>query len=322
MLHLPVFAQDLFNYTATTLVHCHECKAEEEPCNEEGPIVALTVANAAASTLEISLGKAFGKALKKADGVCMKCKGERLIFERKDTRHDAHCLVLHLERFSGGGPKKTDHVKFEEVLQLHGAQYDLKAVIVHGGISIADGRFFAVVRGSAAWWLCDDARVEETTAAEVLQMQAYILFYVRSPPPLPEGEDPLSQPSTGEEAPARAKGRASAAKKTRGQVAGPPVDQVDEAAGPSAGGPSGTAAQAALNKGMQWCWACGSGSVIKQIPAGPKAAVKHCEEAKHSACPHHQQMLEEEQKKLEEKKQKRDEKDKKKKETAKKQKRE
>jgi hypothetical protein len=57
--------------------------------------------------------------------------------------------------------------------------YKLVAVVVHVGQSIDNGHYIAYVRRGKRWYLADDRLIIECAIEDVLQQQAYILFYER-----------------------------------------------------------------------------------------------------------------------------------------------
>ena len=62
--------------------------------------------------------------------------------------------------------------------------YDLCGLIVHRGTSVHNGHYMAYVMPSPTqkrWFLCNDATVTPTSAHIVLEQQAYVLLYRRSP---------------------------------------------------------------------------------------------------------------------------------------------
>lgn len=90
-----------------------------------------------------------------------------------------------------GSAKIEGHVKFEEIFDLQpyltqGLQAKhsnmmcrLFAVIVHSGKSSHSGHYIAYVRNHSKneWWKMDDARVMVVTKEEVMNAEAYMLFY-------------------------------------------------------------------------------------------------------------------------------------------------
>ena len=56
-------------------------------------------------------------------------------------------------------------------------QYDLYGVIVHEGESPHSGHYYAYVKHKTEWLHLDDKNVRTATSEEVLNQQAYVLFY-------------------------------------------------------------------------------------------------------------------------------------------------
>lgn len=95
--------------------------------------------------------------------------------------------------FSGksGSAKIEGHSKFEQVLDLkpylteemqkkHSKMFcRLFAVIVHAGKSSHSGHYISYVRNIAKneWWKMDDARITVASVSEVMNAEAYMLFY-------------------------------------------------------------------------------------------------------------------------------------------------
>lgn len=90
-----------------------------------------------------------------------------------------------------GSAKVEGHSKFEQVLDLKPYMTDdlqkkdgkmlcrLFAVVVHAGKNSHSGHYISYVRNVAKneWWKMDDARVTVATHAEVMNAEAYMLFY-------------------------------------------------------------------------------------------------------------------------------------------------
>ncbi|GFH22714.1 ubiquitin carboxyl-terminal hydrolase, partial [Haematococcus lacustris] len=151
---------------------------------------------------------------------CDRCK--RLVRATKalSIHHEPNILVVHLKRFDALSlcSKISRHVDFGHTLDLapyscaaaaassgkagakvngtangHGgttsAHYVLQGLVVHQGGSLHSGHYLAYVRdGTGRFWCANDATVTASTAAEVLQQQAYLLFFSRTelrslPPP-------------------------------------------------------------------------------------------------------------------------------------------
>lgn len=90
-----------------------------------------------------------------------------------------------------GSAKIEGHIKFELFFDLHPYLTSelqekhknmfcrLFAVIVHAGKNSHSGHYIAYVRNIAVneWWKMDDGRVTAASVSEVLQAEAYMLFY-------------------------------------------------------------------------------------------------------------------------------------------------
>lgn len=139
-----------------------------------------------------------------------KDKGEGIYMVKRDTikriliDRVPPILTIHLKRFSqdarGRLTKLGGHVNFQEILDLRPYMdsrcikdrsfYCLVGVVEHSG-SMSGGHYVAYVRGDGrgsktstgssstgqAWFYASDAYVREVSLAEVLQSEAYILFY-------------------------------------------------------------------------------------------------------------------------------------------------
>ena len=113
-------------------------------------------------------------------------------------------LVLHLKRFTydqHGSHKVLRHLSFEQTLRVQrshladgcaGARpkaapaYTLVAVVAHHGHTLGGGHYTCDVHvpsaggGTSEWYHCDDNRVRKVMASDVMQRQAYVLFYERA----------------------------------------------------------------------------------------------------------------------------------------------
>jgi ubiquitin carboxyl-terminal hydrolase 22/27/51 len=58
------------------------------------------------------------------------------------------------------------------------AMYSLYAVIEHRG-SLESGHYVSYVKHNHKWFLCDDEYIYQTSLEDVLQCQAYLLYYIR-----------------------------------------------------------------------------------------------------------------------------------------------
>ncbi|XP_037428865.1 uncharacterized protein LOC119294721 isoform X1 [Triticum dicoccoides] len=118
----------------------------------------------------------------------------------------APLLTIQLKRFdyshADRPDKLEDRVSFQDTLDIirfmdprhvedDEYKYCLVAVIVHSGPRLCDGHFFAYVRasqigcqqqesrGTPTWFRASDESITEVLLEEVLECQAYILFYER-----------------------------------------------------------------------------------------------------------------------------------------------
>ncbi|KAM0842437.1 hypothetical protein ACQ4PT_058371 [Festuca glaucescens] len=112
-------------------------------------------------------------------------------------------LTIQLKRFKYVSRRRSykleKHVSFQDVLNIKkfmdprcagddDCSYRLVAVIVHEGKELFEGHNYCYVRASSighergvthSWFCADDANVRKVYIEEVLQCQAYILFYQR-----------------------------------------------------------------------------------------------------------------------------------------------
>ncbi|VAI11700.1 unnamed protein product [Triticum turgidum subsp. durum] len=112
-------------------------------------------------------------------------------------------LTIQLKRFDyvtpGRSDKLDEHVRFHEILDITKFmdprcaaddvyKYWLVAVIVHKGSKLSEGHNYSYVRASSieqengithSWFCASDQNVVKVSLEEVLNCQAYILFYTR-----------------------------------------------------------------------------------------------------------------------------------------------
>lgn len=98
---------------------------------------------------------------------------------------------LSNRRAKSGSAKIEGHIKFEQIFDLKPYLTEdlqkskrnmfcrLFAVVVHAGKNSHSGHYIAYVRSLAKneWWRMDDARVTMASLEEVMQAEAYMLFY-------------------------------------------------------------------------------------------------------------------------------------------------
>ncbi|PNT70619.1 uncharacterized protein LOC100823751 [Brachypodium distachyon] len=136
-----------------------------------------------------------------------KQKGEKKIYRAATVRYDiskvAPLLIIQLKRFNYVHPdmpsKLGEHVSFQDTLDItkfmdpgnDEYKYCLAAVIVHDGPMLREGHNFAYVRarqlggqqqescGTPLWFCASDESITQVELKQVLECQAYILFYER-----------------------------------------------------------------------------------------------------------------------------------------------
>ena len=113
--------------------------------------------------------------------------------EKRFTVHRApNVATFQLKRFDYNrifGGKITKQITYPEILNLRpymseckgeAINYKLFAVLVHLGTTSNSGHYFCYVRNSNGnWYLMDDSRVSSASLNQVLDQQAYMLFYTR-----------------------------------------------------------------------------------------------------------------------------------------------
>jgi hypothetical protein len=155
------------------------------------------------SNIKTSLAN-FTKTVTTSDFECKRCQ------KRVDAALHRKCgvppplLLLHLLRFSQESIKKTDHVAFEQLLDLsfilsapHEKVYSLSSVVVHVGDTMESGHYYAyVLVGSGTWYKMDDNRVSVVTWDEVRKDNAYMLVYAEASPSIAAQEGSVSSGPT------------------------------------------------------------------------------------------------------------------------------
>jgi len=110
---------------------------------------------------------------------------------QRRSRSEISQLLNHDLGGKSGSAKVEGHSKFEQVLDLKPYMTDdlqrqegkmlcrLFSVVVHTGKNSHSGHYIAYVRNVAKneWWKMDDARVTIASTAEVMNAEAYMLFY-------------------------------------------------------------------------------------------------------------------------------------------------
>ncbi|OIW19497.1 hypothetical protein TanjilG_06952 [Lupinus angustifolius] len=122
---------------------------------------------------------------------CQKCKQKVKALKQLTIHKAPYVLMIHLKRFFAHDPglKIKKKVHFGCTLDLKpyvsgsydgDVKYSLYGVLVHSGSSTHSGHYYCYVRTSNnMWYTLDDNRVSHVSEREVLNQQAYMLFYVR-----------------------------------------------------------------------------------------------------------------------------------------------
>ncbi|XP_064789550.1 ubiquitin carboxyl-terminal hydrolase 42-like isoform X1 [Oncorhynchus masou masou] len=185
------FIHQVFGGYLRSRVKCFNCKAVSDTFDPY-----LDVA------LEIKTAPSITKALEQfvkpeqLDGEnayrCAKCKKMVPASKRFTIHRSANVLTISLKRFANyNGGKIAKDVRYAECLDLrpfmsqsHGEPqvYALYAVLVHSGFSCHAGHYYCYVKASnGQWYQLNDSSVLVSDIRSVLNQQAYVLFYIRSP---------------------------------------------------------------------------------------------------------------------------------------------
>ena len=206
----------LFRGKVESNVYCDSCHAKNstiDPIEDIGLEVTHT-SGSALSDLSSAFHR-FTKVEPLAEYKCDKCGKMGRATKQSRLASIPPILTLHLKRFrygsdgkpispplrrgrevsqlvgSSGSAKIEGHIKFLEIFDLKPFLTEemsatvknmfcrLFAVIVHAGKNSHSGHYIAYVRNISKneWWKMDDARVIRATSQEVLNAEAYMLFY-------------------------------------------------------------------------------------------------------------------------------------------------
>ncbi|KAL4624575.1 ubiquitin carboxyl-terminal hydrolase 42 [Arapaima gigas] len=185
------FVHQVFGGYLRSRVKCLNCKAVSDTFD---PFLDIA--------LEIKTAPNITKALEQfvkpeqLDGEnaykCTKCKKMVPASKRFTVHRSSNILTIALKRFANyNGGKIAKDVRYPEYLdmrpfmsQSHGEplHYLLYAVLVHSGFSCHAGHYYCYIKASnGQWYQMNDASVTVSDIRTVLNQQAYVLFYIRSP---------------------------------------------------------------------------------------------------------------------------------------------
>ncbi|XP_052467084.1 ubiquitin carboxyl-terminal hydrolase 42 [Carassius gibelio] len=185
------FVHQIFGGYLRSRVKCLNCKAVSDTFD---PYLDISLEIKTAQTLS----KAFEQFVKpeQLDGdnayKCSKCKKMVTASKRFTIHRSSNVLTISLKRFTNfNGGKITKDVRYTEYLDLrpfmsqsHGEPqiYALYAVLVHSGFSCHAGHYYCYIKASnGQWYQMNDSSVSLSDIRTVLNQQAYLLFYIRSP---------------------------------------------------------------------------------------------------------------------------------------------
>lgn len=181
----------IFGGRLRSQVKCRQCSYSS---NKFDPFLDLSLEILKADSLQKALANFTAAEL--LDGGekqyhCQRCK-QKVQAVKQLTIHKApYVLAIHLKRFYAHDPniKIKKKVRFDSALNLKpfvsgssdgDVKYSLYGVLVHSGFSTHSGHYYCYVRTSNnMWYTLDDTRVSHVGEQEVLNQQAYMLFYVR-----------------------------------------------------------------------------------------------------------------------------------------------
>ena len=123
---------------------------------------------------------------------CHRCKGSVSASKTFSIHRPPNVLTVQLKRFSAFmGNKISKDVTYPSKLNvgpyMSNAQkdrqqwYELYAVLVHSGYSCQSGHYYAYAKVANGQWYCfNDSSVYQVSSNQVLNQQAYLLFYHKS----------------------------------------------------------------------------------------------------------------------------------------------
>ncbi|XP_037259045.1 ubiquitin carboxyl-terminal hydrolase 36 isoform X2 [Falco rusticolus] len=136
--------------------------------------------------------------------MCDKCKKKVLASKQFTIHRPSNVLTISLKRFADfHGVKITKDVEYPEILNIrpylsqsngHPVLYKLYAVLVHSGYSCHSGHYYCYVKASnGQWYQMNDNLVRSSNIKVVLNQQAYLLFYLRTPNASKNPEWPIAK---------------------------------------------------------------------------------------------------------------------------------
>lgn len=124
---------------------------------------------------------------------CPQCKKKVAAVKRFTVARPPNVATIQFKRFDYNriyGGKITKKISYSATFNIRPYMcdskgspitYKLNAVLVHQGATSNSGHYYCYIKSSnGLWYLMDDERVVQVSLSQVLDQQAYILFYVRS----------------------------------------------------------------------------------------------------------------------------------------------
>ncbi|CAK8564304.1 unnamed protein product [Lathyrus sativus] len=185
------FVHKIFGGRLRSQVKCMQCSHSS---NKFDPFLDLSLEILKADSLQKALANFTAAEL--LDGgekqyQCQHCKQKVKALKQLTINKAPNVLAVHLKRFYAHDPnlKIKKNVRFGTALDLEpyvsgshdgGVHYSLYGVLVHSGYTTHSGHYYCYVRTSNnMWYTLDDNWVKHASEREVLNQQAYMLFYVR-----------------------------------------------------------------------------------------------------------------------------------------------
>lgn len=158
--------------------------------------------------LDMSYG--YGGSTELEESVCDKCSSTSTLSIHCSISNPGEILVMQFNRCNNyNGMKYTDFISYPQTLNMapfttgtrsNELVYDLIGIIVHNGVHMSCGHYFAVAKHPERSWLkLNDTRVTEISEKAALRQQgAYLCIYQRRKGGFPIGASGDSEPAQSE----------------------------------------------------------------------------------------------------------------------------
>ncbi|CAL4932430.1 unnamed protein product [Urochloa decumbens] len=177
-------AKKIFGGCLKSQLRCPECGR----CSDKSePFIDLSLEVTMMESLMDAL-QSFTKVELIEDFMCDGCKSRVNMEKHFEVEQAPEVLVIHLKRFTNTGGKISDKVKYPLELDINSfmsssddttQKYDLYGVVVHHGM-YGRGHYVCYIRSSVDdWYEFNDDKIRRSSEASVLDLSAYLLFYVK-----------------------------------------------------------------------------------------------------------------------------------------------